>query len=76
MSDDILRHLAKQDAILARLDERTEFMADKFTTIDKRLDSHAVKIRDLERVRNIAAGFGALAAAIAGYLKLNIRVSQ
>ena len=76
VSDEVLRHLGQQDTILARLDERTKNMVEQFEVIDKRLDSHGIKIRDLEKARNVAAGVTAIAAAIAGYFKVSIGPNQ
>ena len=62
MTDDELR-----DAIV-RIDERTKTMAVTFETIDKRLDSHAGKIRELERWRFLLGG---AIAAVGAMLKLS-----
>lgn len=69
MSEEILRRLSEQDKLLARIDERTANMAEKFDAIDKRLDSHAGKIRGLEHWRWKASGAGIALLAIQDKIK-------
>ena len=56
MSDEILRRLSDQDKLLAKIDARGEGQDKTLSNIEKRLDSHAGRVRDLEIWRWKASG--------------------
>ena len=56
-----------REAII-RIDERTKNMAEKLTIVDKRLDAHAIDLKDLGRWRFYLMGLG---SAVTAYLKLS-----
>lgn len=45
-------------------------------TVPGRLNDHGKRLRALEQFRNWAAGAGAVGAAIAAMLKINLKASQ
>lgn len=65
--DDVLSKLNAHGEVLARLDERSEAHSKKSEDHDKRLDSHAGKIRSLEHWRY---GLGGAIGIVAAWLKL------
>ena len=48
--------MSEADALLARIDERTEFIQDHIKTIETRCDHHSERIGILESWRNKALG--------------------
>lgn len=53
--------------LIARIDERTKAILENQEKVDKRLDSHAGKIRNLELWRSLLAGGGTVIAGLLGF---------
>jgi len=52
--------------LLIRIDERTKNIDEKIEDQNRRMDSHALKIRGLEKWRNIVVGAGSVLGALVG----------
>jgi len=60
-------------AMVARIDERTQFIKEKVAHIDKshtkRLDEHATELKSLNRFKYYIHGLWAAIAAFLGYVR-------
>jgi len=79
MSDeykDLLKMLSDQNVTLARIDANASHVKEKFEVIDRRLDSHAGKIRALEHWRwGLAGGLAALGMLVK-WIKGNVTLGN